>query len=412
MRVTNNMLTDLVQRNINQSLSVLQKLQMRLASGKALLEASDEPVGASIVVGLRATLAAREQFQRNGGSARDRLSAAEKALDNIQPLLVNVRGLAVKGADDTGGAEQRRILADQANQFLEALLDLSMSRFGDDYLFGGTEVSTAPYTATRNASRPTTLAGFNAVADPAVALDAAGLPGAVTTGGFSVSIYSAAGAVTSSGAVTVTAGATTLNNLAAALSALGLTAVVGGDNRLTITAPAGGSFTLTNDTSGALAALGLNTFTAGEISAVAGNPKGISGQQFREILSGVTIAANVTGPEVFTGSADLFQTLITLRDALRANNTPAISATLTSLDVGIGQVSAANGSIGGRIQRLDAAEDILTADLVRVKGLLSRIEDADIAETVLDFQRQQSLFEASLQAGARLIQPSLLQFLS
>lgn len=300
MRVTNSMLTDLVQRNINQSLSVLQKLQMRLATGKALLEASDEPVGASLAVGLRAAIAAREQLHRNGDSARDRLSAAEKALDNIQPLLVDVRGLAVKGADDTGGAEQRSILADQVNQFLEALLDLSMSRFGDDYLFGGTEVTTAPYTATR---------------------------------------------------------------------------------------------------------------TAGEISAVAANPKGISGQQLREILSGVTIAANVTGPEVFAGSVDLFQTLITLRDALSANNTPAISATLTSLDAGIGQVSAATGSIGGRIQRLDAAQDILTADLMRVKELLSRIEDADIAETTLDFQRQQNLFEASLQAGARLIQPSLLDFL-
>ncbi len=411
MRVTNSMLTDLVQRNINQSLSILQKLQMRLASGKALLEASDDPVGASLAMGLRTAIAAREQFQKNGDSAHDRLTAAEKALDNIQPLLVSVRGLAVKGADDTGGAEQRRILADQVNQYLEGLFDLSLSRFGEDYLFGGTEISTAPYTATRNGIRPTTLTGFNAVADPAVALDAAGLPGAVTTGEFSVSIYDAAGALTSSGTVTVTAGVTTLNDVATALGSLGLGAAVGADNRLTITAPDGGSFSLTDDTSGAPAALGLTTFTPGEIAVVTANPKGISGQQFREILGGVTMAANVTGPEVFTGSADLFHTLITLRDALRANNTPAISAALKDIDAGSSQVSAATGTIGGRLQRLDAARETLAADLTRVKGLLSRIEDADVAETTLDFQRQEQLFQAALEAGARLIQPSLLDFL-
>jgi len=411
MRVTNSMLTDLVQRHINQSLSSLQKLQMRLASGKVLLEASDDPVGASLAVSLRAAITAREQLQKNGDSARDRLTAAEKALDGIQSLLVSVRSLAVKGADEAGGAEQRRTLADQVNQSLEGLYEHSRSRFGEDYLFGGTEISALPYTPTRNGSRPTVLTGFNAVTDPALALDAAGLPGAVTTGSFSVSIYDAAGVLTSSGSVTLSAGVTTLNSLAASLGSLGLGAAVGGDNRLTITAPAGGSFTLTGDSSGTLTALGLDGFRSGEIAAVTANPKGISGQQLREILSGVTMAANVTGPEVFTGSVDLFQTLISLRDALRANNTSAISATLTELDVGSSQVSAATGSIGGRIQRLDAAQDTLTADLARVKELLSRIEDADIAEITLDFQRQEQLFQAALQAGARLIQPSLLDFL-
>jgi len=411
MRVTNSMLTDLVQRNINQGLSTLQKLQMRLASGKAILEASDDPVGASMAVGLRAAVAAREQLQRNGDNARDRLSAAEKVLDSIQPLLEDVRGLAVKGADDTGGPAQRRILADQVNQRLEELYDLSRSCFGVDYLFSGTEIKTEPYTPTKNGTRPATLTGFNAATDPAVALDSAGLPGSLTSGSFLVSVYNASGAVIATGSVAVTAGATTENNLATALSALGLTASVGADNRLTISAPAGGTFTLTNDTSGAIQALGLNTFAAGEISAMTANPKGVSGQQLREILEGVTMVANVTGTEVFTQSVDLFQTLISLRDALRADNTPAISATLTGLDAGIGQVSAATGSVGGRIQRLDAAQDILAADLTRTKSLLSRIEDADIADTTLEFQRQQQLFEAALQAGARLIQPSLLDFL-
>ena len=412
MRVTNNILADQVKRNINQGLEAMQKLQMRMASGKSIQEASDDPVGASMAVRLRAAVAARQQFQTNGDSAQNTLSASEDALNSIQTLLEGVRTTAQTGASDTEGADQRAILADQVDQSLQELRDLSESRYNGDYLFGGNETQSVPYVATTNGARPATLTGFNAVTDPAVALDTAGLPNPVTSGGFTVSIYNAAGAMTSTASVTVTAGTTTLNDVATALAGLGLTATVGAADRLTIAAPAGGSFTLTNDTSGTVAALGLNGFKTGEIGSVSANPRGISGRRFQEIQEGVTLQTNVTGPEVFTQSADLFQTLITLRDALRANNTGAISSSLTTLDTGISQVSAALGSVGGRIQRLDDAKEILANDLTRVKGLLSQVEDDDYASTVLDFQRQQQLFQAALNASAKLIQPSLMDFLT
>jgi flagellar hook-associated protein 3 FlgL len=412
MRVTNSILADQVKRNINQDLEAMQKLQMRMASGKSIQEASDDPVGASMAVALRAAVAARQQYQKNGNSAQSTLSASEDALNSIQTLLDGVRTTAEAGASDTQGADQRAILADQVDQSLQELRDLSASRFNGDSLFGGNETQSAPYVATTNAARPATLTGFNAVSDPAGALDTAGLPNPVTSGSFTVSIYDAAGALTSTGSVTVTAGTTTLTDVATALAGLGLTATVGADDRLTIAAPAGGSFTLANDTSGTVAALGLNGFKAGEIGSVSANPRGIGGRRFLEIQDGVTLQTNVTGPEVFTHSTDLFQTLITLRDALRANNTGGISSGLTALDTGISQVSAALGSVGGRTQRLTDAQATLTNDLTRVQGLLSQVEDDDYASTILDFQRQQQLFQAALNASAKLIQPSLMDFLT
>jgi flagellar hook-associated protein 3 FlgL len=91
--------------------------------------------------------------------------------------------------------------------------------------------------------------------------------------------------------------------------------------------------------------------------------------------------------------------------------TAAISSSLTSLDTGIGQVSAATGSVGGRVKRLDDVQDILAADLTRTKGLLSRVEDADVAATLIEFQQQEQLFQSALNAAGRLIQPSLMDFL-
>lgn len=411
MRVTNHMLTTQVQRNISRSLSALQRLQLQMASGKAILEASDDPVGSSLAVNLRAAVAAREQYQKNGESAEARLTAAETTLDGLQTLLQEVRGTAVQGANETGGREQRRILSDQVNQSLEGLYDLALSRFGAEYVFGGNETGTAPYQVARGGSRPTTLTGRNEVSGAATALDAAGLPDPITDGSFSVTRYDAAGAVAASGSVSVTAGVTTAADLATALSGLGLTASVGADGRLTVAAPAGGSLTLGSDTSGVLDALGLTGFRAGEIQSVTANPRGISGQRYQEILEGVTLPVNVTGPEVFTESVDLFQTLLDLRDALRANDTAGISAGLSAIDAGIDQASAALGSVGGRIQRLKSSQETLAADLTRVKGLLSRIENADVAETLLAYQQEQQLYESALNAGARIIQPSLLDFL-
>jgi flagellar hook-associated protein 3 FlgL len=121
--------------------------------------------------------------------------------------------------------------------------------------------------------------------------------------------------------------------------------------------------------------------------------------------------ANVTGTQAFSQSVDLFQALITLRDALRANNTAAISGTLTSLKTGISQVTAALGSVGSRIQRVNAVQDTLATDITRLNGLQSRIEDTDMAQTTLDYQQQQTLYQASLAVGARMIQASLLDFL-
>ena len=42
MRVTNSILADQVKRDVNQGLEAMQKLQMRMASGKSIQEASDD----------------------------------------------------------------------------------------------------------------------------------------------------------------------------------------------------------------------------------------------------------------------------------------------------------------------------------------------------------------------------------
>jgi flagellar hook-associated protein 1 FlgK len=131
------------------------------------------------------------------------------------------------------------------------------------------------------------LTGVNAVIDPAVALSTAGngLAFPPKTGSFFIDVKD-----TASGSVVRTqinvdldgiGGDSTLNSVAAAINAdvAQVTATVLADGRLQLTAANGYTFSFADDTSGFLAAMGLNTFFTGKDSLdininslVAGNP--------------------------------------------------------------------------------------------------------------------------------------------
>jgi len=103
----------------------------------------------------------------------------------------------------------------------------------------------------------------------ATALTLAGLPFTVQDGSFEIYVYDSAGNIVDSVTVPVLASGnpalqTDLAAIESAINGLtGMSALVGPDGRLTITPDAGYSFTFANDTSGALAALGLNSFFTG-----------------------------------------------------------------------------------------------------------------------------------------------------
>ena len=47
-----------------------------------------------------------------------------------------------------------------------------------------------------------------------------------------------------------------------------------------------------------------------------------------------------------------------------------------------------------------------------MQGLLSQTEDADMAKTLITYSTTQTAYQAALQAGAKIIQPTLMDFLT
>ncbi len=138
---------------------------------------------------------------------------------------------------------------------------------------------------------------------------------------------------------------------------------------------------------------------------------GDGGDVSRTIGKGISLAVNVTGPEAFSaGSDDLFGVLDDVVDQLR-NDPASLGTSLDRLDAVSASMRTALADVGARENRVDTALSTLSSTTLDTQSALSGVEDVDIASATMDLQMQEVAYQASLAATARVIQPSLVDFL-
>jgi flagellar hook-associated protein 3 FlgL len=157
-------------------------------------------------------------------------------------------------------------------------------------------------------------------------------------------------------------------------------------------------------------------YALGAVDTYAGNAATVA----REIGPGVSLGVNVTGSDVLgqgQGAADnkLLHVLRDMVDHLRGG-TPADAnalrgTDLARLDVNLGELTRLRAVVGSTTNRLESAESRLLELEEASRTLLSETEDADMAETLIDFSSQQAVYQSALRAGANIVQASLLDFL-
>ena len=130
-----------------------------------------------------------------------------------------------------------------------------------------------------------------------------------------------------------------------------------------------------------------------------------------QISPASTATVSQVGSALFQQPNDMFQALIGLRDALNADDGPAVRASIADVDAAHAQVAAHFGELGGRVQRLEMTQNQLVEVRANLDELVSRIEDADLPDVIARFQSGQVALQAGLQAGAKVMQPTLLDYL-
>jgi flagellar hook-associated protein 3 FlgL len=151
-------------------------------------------------------------------------------------------------------------------------------------------------------------------------------------------------------------------------------------------------------------------YQLGANDAYAGNTAMIT----RAIGVGVQVAINQPGSSIVgDDTSGLLATLRGIVTDLQSGNTNALSTTdLKALDSANDQLLNARAQVGALSDRLTTATNRLQSTEQSTTQLLSNVQDADMTQVMINFSTQQAAYQAALRAGAQIIQPSLMDFLS
>lgn len=128
-----------------------------------------------------------------------------------------------------------------------------------------------------------------------------------------------------------------------------------------------------------------------------------------EVGQGYTIPVNMDGNQAF---GNIFTVLDNLIADLHAGDVSSLSGIrLGELDNEINHQLNIRATIGARVNRMDFVINRMQSQNISLTGLLSKTEDADIAQVISELKMQENVYRAALSVGARIVQPTLVDFL-
>lgn len=134
----------------------------------------------------------------------------------------------------------------------------------------------------------------------------------------------------------------------------------------------------------------------------------------REVAQGQVMSVNVTADRLQDppgATADVFTVLTGLATSMRTNDAAGMSAAMTALNVHQENLSGLRGEGAAKINRLELTTSRYAAQKIATGSQLSNIEDVDMAEAITEMSMRESVYRSALSVGARVIQPSLMDFL-
>lgn len=132
----------------------------------------------------------------------------------------------------------------------------------------------------------------------------------------------------------------------------------------------------------------------------------------RAVADGAAVRVDVPGPSIFgADGSSLFDHLGALSVALRAGDSAGITTAVGALKADRERVTNAQAEIGARTKRVEQARDAASDAELRLTSSLSEVENTDLVKASVDLKLQEVGYQAALSATARVMQPSLLDFL-
>ena len=432
MRVTEVTKRDHVVDNMQKSSGKLQDIQIQMASGRRLNKTSDDPIGAARSQDIVTTISSQKQLLQNIDDNIAWLQRSELEIGHINEVLGQIRTLAISQAGSDSNEESRQMVAREFSIARKILFDSGNAREGKLYLFSGIK-SLSPALKKNGIFQPAKVeVGGVVQKDIRELLDVKQFRSQFE--GFSSNNYRirvTKGGVWGQARVKISddGGRTwskeqTLRPLTHVFNPDGklndqvLLKFSDEEGRLGNVLPKQFDFNSEKSAEFDLDALGI-IFPDGIEFVYQPNPEvTYSGSIHKKealISNGLSIPVNVTAQELLFGEGeegvDTFSLLVAMERALLENDGIAIAKRLGEIDLAQNQVLKQQADVGNIVRELYSTKSQLGNQQFEKERQLSDIQDLDIAEATVDLKVAEANNKLSLNTGARLIQPSLSDFL-
>jgi len=294
--------TDTFSNSLLQQIQTLgtqeSQYQQELSTGDQITNPSDDPAAMNQVLNMTSQLESLHQYSSNNAVATQITQQSYSALNNLQSISTSASELATEGSSGLTSSTSYQAYSQQITQLINQALQTANSQYNGNYLFGGTNTTTPPFTAT----------------------------------------YDASGNVTG----------------------------------VTYTGTAAGA-----------------SMETGEGSVVSPYTDGTTNQQI----------------------ADFINNLVALGSAVSSQSATAIQAAQPALQTSEDNILSAVSGVDAVQSGLEADQSLNQSAFTSLQGLISNDTSTDVATTTVQLTQAQDSYQAALEAGAKIMQTSLLNYL-
>jgi flagellar hook-associated protein 3 FlgL len=373
----------------------LRDAQERLASGKRVARASDDPGAAARAERALAAATRSDASQRALDASRNAMTLAEGALSDAGELLQQVRETLVAAGNASYSDAERKALAERLVALRQQLF--SVANRGDGaggYLFAGQGAGQAPFIDTAAGTQYRGVTGESVVATDEtlpLALDgeAAWLRASTGNGVFETRVAAGTTAWIDAGHVT-------------------------DPSQLT-----GATYRIEFSGSGAAATYSIlrdgNPTAAVNVPFVSGQAIEIDGMSLR--ISGAPAAADAFEAVPAAPSLDVFATLdrtiaeLRTADRTSAQVTQTMQSGIRDIDQSMTALQSLRARVGETLNMTDTVEGRIASAKLAAKTERSAAEDLDLVQAISDFQGQQTGYDAALKTYSMVQRLSLFQYI-
>ena len=146
-RVGNNQLTRELLGNIRGQMTHQERLFEQISSSKKILRPSDDPIGTGKSMNLNGQLQRLEEYETAISSAEVWTNVSAVALDSAVSTWKRVNELGIAAADGTKTAADRAGMAEELEQLLSGMVQISNTTHGGRYIFGGSQTDQPAFSA-------------------------------------------------------------------------------------------------------------------------------------------------------------------------------------------------------------------------------------------------------------------------